>query len=85
MGQRINDTIQLFIAISCWMLGIFGLLGISLFGWILRDGLGPDSVDSHGWLALRRFIATAGWPLLVPMALLVSGTLLYRRTVRRGI
>lgn len=30
------------------------------FAWILRDGLGPDSVPSTGWAAFGRWFSTFG-------------------------
>ncbi len=41
--------------------------------WILRDGLGPDSVTSHGMEALQRFILGC-WPtVLIPSILGLVG------------
>ena len=37
-------------------------LGIGTWTWFLRDGLGPDSIESFGAEALRRFI-TDFWPV----------------------
>src|SRR5262245_17900412 len=40
--------------------------------WILRDGLGPDSVETTGWAALRKFspVLLIGLVLVVDLALL---------------
>lgn len=35
----------------------------AMFNWFLRDGLGPDSVESFGWEAFHRF-----WPEFWPGA-----------------
>jgi hypothetical protein len=41
------------------------------FCWILRDGLGPGSIDSHGMQAVFRFAMTFYWgPILVGLLLL---------------
>ncbi len=55
MYRRDDSSLQLFLAILFWMVSLLILLGSSLFAWALRDGLGPNSVDSHGLLALSRF------------------------------
>ncbi|MFT7676315.1 MAG: hypothetical protein ACI8QC_000285 [Planctomycetota bacterium] len=37
--------------------------------WILRDGLGPDSVESKGWHALEQFYWTFYWgPVALSLA-----------------
>lgn len=57
-------------------------IGISLFAllvffssaawsWILRDGLGPESVDSSGIEALRRFLADF-WPITMLWGIMVT-------------
>ena len=38
---------------------IWALLGV--FAWILRDGLGPEAVESEGWAALARCFWTFYW------------------------
>ncbi len=55
MYRRDDSSWQLFLAILFWMVSLLILLGSSQFAWALRDGLGPNSVDSHGLLALSRF------------------------------
>jgi hypothetical protein len=47
---------------------------VSGFGpicWIVRDGLGPNSVDSTGSLAVARFLMTFWWGPAVAALLLV--------------
>ncbi len=58
---------RLFVA---WGLLAFWLVGIGPLCWILRDGLGPNSVESSGWHALIRFNLTFFWG---PVALLLAG------------
>ena len=84
MEEPNDSSIPLFLALCCWLLGGIGLLGVSLLGWALKDGLGPGSVESHGWLALVRFLSEAGWQFLPPAALVVAGCLLYRLDARRS-
>jgi len=51
------------------------------FAWILRDGLGSDSVESHGWEALWRAFNFMGWgPVL--LALLTANWLCRSRAPR---
>lgn len=54
------------------------------FVWFLRDGLGPDAVESHGLTALTRFaqdMAEIAGPALI---LLVVGGLIYPWRRRRA-
>ena len=43
--------------------------------WILRDGLGPDAVESTGYAAVVA-AATGGWHLLVPGLVVGCGGIL---------
>ena len=48
-----------------------------MFAWILRDGLGPDAVESDGWEALTRFFWTYYWgPIFI---LLAAAAMLWAR------
>jgi hypothetical protein len=41
-------------------------LGYAVFvSWILRDGLGPDAIDSNGLVAFQRFFKSFGPMLLM--------------------
>ena len=40
---------------------VFRVLVAAPFCWLLRDGLGPDAVDSHGLHAVARFGLTFYW------------------------
>ncbi len=58
---------------------IDGLLGLALIGlvpfaWIMRDGLGPDAVDSSGVAALGRWFMTfwAG-PIMITLIAAAMG------------
>jgi len=55
VDRRDDSSWQLFLAIFLWMVSLYMLFGSSLLEWTLRDGLGPDAVESHGLLALSRF------------------------------
>jgi hypothetical protein len=63
-------------ALLSWIL--FGV-----FAWILRDGLGPDSVESSGWSALVRLYWGFYWgPVLIALAV---ATLALSRCMRNAL
>jgi len=62
-------------ALTAW--GLFGPIA-----WIVRDGLGPSAVESHGWEAARQFFWTFYWGPV--FALLLAAALLEGRRHRRG-
>jgi len=42
--------------------------------WILRDGLGPDAVETTGWNAVERFFLTFFWgPVLICLGVAWAG------------
>ena len=48
-------------AFICWIM-------LGPFAWILRDGLGPDSVETHGLEAVARALKTFYWgPILLAL------------------
>ena len=60
----------------------FWALAIGPLCWILRDGLGPNAVDSHGLYAIARFLMTFYWGpvlLLLVVLRLVVGNFMGRR------
>lgn len=72
-----RSTIQtlLLAALTAWSL-------CGVVAWIVRDGMGPDSVESHGWEALTRFFWSFYWgPVLL---LLGAAAVLWSRHVRRA-
>lgn len=54
-------------------------MALGLFAWILRDGLGPDSVESQGFEAIARMFWTFWWG---PSGLLLAG--LWLPATKRG-
>ena len=46
------------LAVVSWSIGGLILLVAVPFCWLLKDGLGPSAVDSHGLEAVRRFAVT---------------------------
>lgn len=60
-----------------------GLAG-ALLAWFFRDGLGPESVNSSGTVAVGRALAD-GWHMLLPgISLLCVGVVLLLRARRPG-
>jgi hypothetical protein len=71
-------------------IGAFSLTGlaasataVSYWSWVARDGLGPDSVTSHGINAAQRFLTDAGGPLLLLSCLSVVVVVCCARRFRR--
>jgi hypothetical protein len=50
------------VAIGLSSFSLLLLLALGAWTWFLRDGLGPDSVESSGVEALRRFLSDF-WPV----------------------
>jgi membrane protein required for beta-lactamase induction len=42
-------------------LTLFWLVAVGPMCWMLRDGLGPDSTESHNFLAVQRLLFTFYW------------------------
>jgi hypothetical protein len=52
--------------LACWV------LFVAPFAWILRDGLGPNAIDSTGGMAVARFLVTFWWgPVALLMVLVI--------------
>ncbi|WP_422929112.1 hypothetical protein [Singulisphaera sp. PoT] len=83
MDKPDDGSVHLFLALCCLGCAGMSFLVIIVFGWTLRDGLGPGSVESTGWVALGRFLGSAGILLLIPAAFLAAGIWLYREDLRR--
>jgi hypothetical protein len=66
---------------AVWGLLVFWVLGAGPLCWLLRDGLGPDSLDSTGWRTVARFLTTFYWGP-VALALLAIGVLARKRDAR---
>ncbi len=67
---------RLFIALILWMASMGYLFFNALMAWTLRDGLGPDAVESAGLVALTRFWFEVRIPLLYASVPVVGGFLL---------
>jgi hypothetical protein len=66
LGLLINGMVLCLIIFSCFL------------AWALKDGLGPDSVESTGLEAIRRWGEGMGQMLLLMLLPLSVGTLLCR-------
>ena len=67
--QDDDSNFSFLLALCCWLVGGLGMLSVSLLAWGLKDGLGPNSMESHGWVAAQlRFWSNASWatPALWP-------------------
>ena len=55
------------------ILSVAYLLVVAPFAWFLRDGLGPDAVESHGWTAVMRTLDVfcVGWVALFTLLILL--------------
>ena len=61
MQSAVKSTLK----VSLLLWSLFGA-----FAWMMRDGLGPDSVESSGWGALVRAFWTFYWgPVFVGLVL----------------
>lgn len=68
----------------------FSLLTLSLLVWggviwFLRDGLGPDSVESQGLLAWTRFLGFFWIPFVFWVGLTLFGLAIVKRKEKRAI
>lgn len=74
-------------AVLFWALSLISVLGLVGLGWFIRDGLGPDAVESHGLKAVERIWESgAGWGLVcLASPLAVVGFLVYPAQRKRGV
>ena len=63
---------------SVWLLSLMNLVGAGLWTWALRDGLGPDAVDSYGGLAVQRFASVYWITFLVGVLPIVVASMFSR-------
>jgi hypothetical protein len=82
-AERIRESagayVRLFVALLLWFVSVLYLLGRCMFEWALRDGLGPNSVESHGWAASSRFFVGIQSDLMIAVIPIAIGCLLYPR------
>ena len=78
-----NKTLSL----SGWLLIVIAVLAAVSFGFfavLLRDGLGPDSVPSHGLLAFWRVVEGFAVPGALSVGVACVGIALVRKA-KRGV
>jgi hypothetical protein len=73
---------RLFIALILWMGSLVYLAGNACLAWALKDGMGPNAVESGGLVALNRFWIEVRVPLLYASIPFVGGILLVARCFR---
>src|SRR5260221_1365241 len=61
---------------------VFWILAAGPLCWILRDGLGPNSVESAGSDALVRFLMTFWWAPILAILAVFRLMVLRRRSAR---
>jgi hypothetical protein len=73
------------LAVASLVFFCLSFVATALWGWLLRDGLGPDMVESRGVTAVLHFLQGSAVPLLslVCISALV-GWLYYRRLQALG-
>jgi hypothetical protein len=57
-----SSRIRRGIAFGLSFFSLLSLLFVGAWTWLFRDGMGPDSIESSGWKALRRF-SSDFWPI----------------------
>jgi len=80
MGSRI-------FTVSGWLVVVIGVLAAVSFGVfavLLRDGLGPDSVPSHGAVAAWRVFEGFAVPGVLSVGLFCAGIALVQKA-KRGV
>jgi len=81
--QKMNQSLFKALLLLADALLVFMILCVLPFAWILRDGLGPDSVQSTGMAMIGKvFMTFYVGPLIL---VLISFDLLLRRSMSGGI
>ncbi len=79
-----SDQTRKLTALICWGFSALGALWTFGFCWLLRDGLKPGMIESHGLLAWQHWWASGGWPgVLVVGVPLVTGLCFWPWRVNR--
>ena len=71
-----------FSAVCAALFGALLFFGYGALVWLLRDGLGPDSVESTGWQALLRFVQGFWVAALLALLLFIVAYALARRATK---
>jgi hypothetical protein len=52
-----GNSYRTFLGFLLILISIVFIIFSVLVSWVLRDGLGPDSIDSNGLIAVQRFLS----------------------------
>jgi hypothetical protein len=80
-----RDVLMRFCGFLLAFVGVCLFLYGAFVCWIFRDGLGPDSVTSSGWLALSRFTGELWVFPCISIPLCAAGGYLWRRPSNNGM
>ena len=72
------------IEVALHSMAVVGVAAWALICWVLRDGLGPDSLRSTGAVAFSRFVDQFWIAPVVGLALVAAALLLRRRRIEHG-
>jgi hypothetical protein len=85
-GDHRDGSFPLFAAILLWFVSLWILVCGAAWALAMKDGLGPDAVDSQGLLAWQRFwVGFRGSFLLGVVPTFVLGLLCYWRDGRSRV
>jgi hypothetical protein len=79
MNQPVKSIVPTLLRAFSVVIVIFG----SLVSWLLKDGLGPDSVSSVGFVSFMRYLQGL-WPFGVAALIFFVVSFLVRRTHNRN-
>ncbi len=65
----------------CLSLAALSLVPAAGLAWLFRDGMGPDSIESHGWQAMGRFWEGFWPPCVLALAVAAAALTLCRRRI----
>jgi len=72
-------TLIRYLGSTLLVIGLIALLVFLKVAWLFRDGMGPDSVESHGWQALYRMLKGDWLGLGVIFSVICTGAYLLWR------
>ena len=79
MNQSTKSIVPILLRVLSVVIVLFG----SLFAWLLKDGLGPDSVSSAGLVGFTRFLA-GFWPFGIAAIIFAVVYFFIPRTYKRN-
>ena len=79
---RNHEFFYLCVALFSWWFSIVGLFLTATIAWSFKDGLGPDSVESHGRAAVLRFFQIFRVPFITMAPIFLLDCLFFGMAVR---